>query len=640
MNLQMRARLKAVRLDRNAFQISSIYLLIGGLWILFSDRFAEAISNDIQTLTTISTYKGWGYVLVTGLILYWLIHFNNSLLQKENEELQAAEKKYRLLVEQIPVAAYEAEIGGHSLYISPQVESLIGFSSSEWLADRDLWLKQIYPDDKQRVLDENARAVSGNHRYSLEYRIQGKDGRMIWIRDDGYVVKSSSDIFPIVHGIWQDITERKRSEELLSESEKKFRTLIEQSVDGVVLIDEQGHVIEWNPAEEKITGIPRANALGAPVWDIQYQILIPEHRAELNPEHLKKLFLDSFQAGDGEQLGKPLDIEILSVNGERKFIQQTSFRIKTEKGNRVGSIFRDITKRKRAEKALSQSEQHFHSLFDHMLEGYAYCKISYENGKPSDFIYLEVNDAFEKLTGITKAVGRKVSEIIPGIRESNPELLEIYGKAARTGESTKFETYVDELKIWFSISVYSVEKDCFVAVFDNITERKHTEEFITESNRQLKALVTSLDDIVFEVDAQGTYLNVWTADESLLSEPKAELLGKQIEDTLQKETAVSIMEATQRVLKTNHVEEMEYPLILPSGLHWFLARISPITSPNGNSQTVSMLVRDITERKATQEVMSLRLAELELVHQSGLELSRVLEPEEIAQKLLLKWKSI
>ena len=205
----------------------------------------------------------------------------------------------------------------------------------------------------------------------------------------------------------RNITERKKAQVLLSESEEKFRTLTEQSVDGIVLINEDGNVIEWNPAEEKITGIPKADAIGTPVWDIQYRILIPEHRAKLNPGYLKKVFLDSFQAGDGESLGKPQDIEILSVNSEHKFIQQTSFRIKTEKGNRVGSIFRDITKRKRAEIALDESEKHFHSLFDNMLEGYAYCKMIFENGQPSDFIYLEVNTAFEKLTGITKAVGRK-----------------------------------------------------------------------------------------------------------------------------------------------------------------------------------------------------------------------------------------
>ncbi len=75
------------------FSITAIYLLIGGLWILLSDRFAAAVSKDIQTLTTISTYKGWGYVLVTGLLLYWLIHLNNSRLQKENEELQIAREK-------------------------------------------------------------------------------------------------------------------------------------------------------------------------------------------------------------------------------------------------------------------------------------------------------------------------------------------------------------------------------------------------------------------------------------------------------------------------------------------------------------------------------------------------------------------
>ena len=622
MNMQMRARLKAVRLDRNAFQISVIYLLIGGLWILFSDRFAEAISKNVQTLTTVSTYKGWGYVLITGLILYWLIHSNNSRLQKENEELQAAEKNYKDIFDHATVGIYRSTPDGRLLTVNSALAAMFGYTSpDEMLASINDIGSQVYKISARRAEYQNTITEQGFIKEFVNEE-RRKDGSWIWTSTNAHSIQDDAGNILYYEGFTIDVTERNQAEEKLLASEIQYRRLFEAAKDGILILNaDTGEIVDVNPFLEEMLGYSQAEFLGKQLWEIGLFKDIVANKAA---------FLKLQEEGYVRYENLPLETR----NGQPIWVEFVSNVYDVGKRRVVQCNIRNITERKRAEKALNESEKHFHSLFDHMLEGYAYCEMIYENDRPSDFIYREVNDAFEKLTGITKAVGRKVSEIIPGIRESNPELLEIYGKAARTGESKKFETYVDELKIWFSVSVYSVEKDRFVAVFDNITERKHTEESITESNRQLKALVTSLDDIVFEVDSQGTYLNVWTADESLLSEPKAELIGRQIEDTLQKETADSIMEATQRVLKANDVEEIEYPLILPSGLHWFLARISPITSPNGNSQTVSMLVRDITERKAAQEVMRLRLAELELVHQSGLELSRVLEPEEIAQRII------
>jgi hypothetical protein len=97
----------------------------------------------------------------------------------------------------------------------------------------------------------------------------------------------------------------------------------------------------------------------------------------------------------------------------------------------------------------------FRLLFENMLNGFAYCRMIYHEGKPTDFVYLDVNKSFGELTGLNGVVGKKVSEIIPGIRQSNPELFEIYGKVASTGKSEQFETVITTLGLCFHISVYS-----------------------------------------------------------------------------------------------------------------------------------------------------------------------------------------
>jgi PAS domain S-box-containing protein len=137
----------------------------------------------------------------------------------------------------------------------------------------------------------------------------------------------------------------------------------------------------------------------------------------------------------------------------------------------------------RADDALRTSEKRYRSLFENMLEGYAYCRMLGGDGGPRDFVYLDVNDAFGKLTGLKEVVGKKVTEVIPGIRESNPELFEIYARVSSTGKAERAEIYVDPLKTWFSLSVYSPARGFFVAVFDNITERRKLEEQLRQSQK-------------------------------------------------------------------------------------------------------------------------------------------------------------
>ena len=150
---------------------------------------------------------------------------------------------------------------------------------------------------------------------------------------------------------------------------------------------------------------------------------------------------------------------------------------------------RTIEIRARKERELSESEARYRFLFDNMLEGFAYCRMVFDNGQPRDFVYISVNRAFEELTGLKNVVGKSVTEVIPGIRESNPEMFEIYAGVVRTGVPASFETRVDPLGIWFSISAYRPQDGHFVAVFNNITGRKHAEEGIRQLNVELEQRV-------------------------------------------------------------------------------------------------------------------------------------------------------
>jgi len=141
--------------------------------------------------------------------------------------------------------------------------------------------------------------------------------------------------------------------------------------------------------------------------------------------------------------------------------------------------------------ALVASEEKYRQLFENMLDGFAYCKMLYDDcGHPVDFIYLDTNSAFEHLTGLKGVKGKRATEAIPGVKESQPELFDTYGRVALTGRPEKFEIEFKPLGIWLSISVYSTKKDHFVAIFDNITERKRAEETLRENGMHRKVAET------------------------------------------------------------------------------------------------------------------------------------------------------
>ncbi len=251
-------------------------------------------------------------------------------------------------------------------------------------------------------------------------------------------------------------------------------------------------------------------------------------------------------------------------------------------------------------------ESHFRSLIDHMLDGFAYCKMHYADGIPDDFTYLDVNPAFERLTGLSNVIGKNVSEVIPGIKASNPELLEIYGRVALSGKTEKFETYLPGLQSWFSISVYSPARDYFIATFDNITDRKNVEINLRDSEARLRLSQESGGIGIWEADLVNNS-QYWSKEcIKILGFPA--LAQPSYEDFLAAilpEDRPLVIDAHHAHLEHGEKYDISYRILAKGKLRWMRSIGSAVRDESGKPILMRGVVQDITEMKqTTQELIS------------------------------------
>ena len=142
---------------------------------------------------------------------------------RDKTQLRAAEDRYRTLVERLPAITYVAELGadGPWHYVSPQIESILGFSPAEFLSDPMNWLHHIHPEDREIVIAAEKHFQETQELFQAEYRMFARDGKVLWFRDEGVMLHAAAgDRRFLMQGVLYDITEHKRLEELLRHSQK------------------------------------------------------------------------------------------------------------------------------------------------------------------------------------------------------------------------------------------------------------------------------------------------------------------------------------------------------------------------------------------------------------------------------------
>ena len=156
----------------------------------------------------------------------------------------------------------------------------------------------------------------------------------------------------------------------------------------------------------------------------------------------------------------------------------------------------EVTERKRAEEALQQSEIKYRSLFENMIDGFALHQIILDDtGKPVDYVFREVNSAFEKLTGfkVEDILNKNVTQVLPGIEEDPADWIGVYGKVALTGQELRFEQHSEPLGSWYAVSAYSPMPNHFATVFEDITDRKQADEALRQSEERYRSLNCELE---------------------------------------------------------------------------------------------------------------------------------------------------
>ena len=445
--------------------------------------------------------------IVKGKIVAWRGILTDITVRKQAEEkIRENEQRLLLHIEKTPMAVIDWDTNFNVKAWNPAAEKIFGYTKEQALGKhaKDL----IIPESAKAQVDvvwAELLAKKGGTRSINENNT--KDGQNItcdWYNTP--LVDEKGQVFGVT-SLVDDITNRIEAENRIRQSEEQVRLLLDSTAEAIYGLDLKGNCNLVNQACLDFLGYKSTeDLLGKNMHSLMHHTY-----PDGSPFHQKdcQIYQSFIQ---GEQIH--VNDEVLwRADGTSFPAEYWSFPIFRE-DHIIGSVvtFLDITKKKKAEEALRSSEEKYRLLFENMMNGFALHEIILnKKGVPVDYKFLEVNSAFEHLTGLKSKniIGKKVTEVMPGIEKDPADWIGKYGKVALTCQEIRMEQYAQPLNRWYSVLAFCPRKGQFATIFEDITERKIAEQKLKDSEEQVRLLLDSTAEAIYGLDLKGncTFVN-------------------------------------------------------------------------------------------------------------------------------------
>lgn len=253
-----------------SFRISILYLLIGGAWVFFSDKILGVQAEDKTTVIHFSIAKGWLFVSVTAAMLFVLI-------SRSMKEISQSRDFYLKVFEDFPSPIWRAGTDGKCDYFNNTWLAFTGRTREQELGEG--WAEGVHPEDLDSCLKTYREAFASRDPFVMEYRLRRHDGEYRWITDSGRPFRDLNDRFAGFIGSCHDVTEHRQAEQALSQSERRFRELTENTSDWIWEVDRTMRYVYVSPKITDLLGYAPADVLGKTPFDL----MPPDEAARLQP---------------------------------------------------------------------------------------------------------------------------------------------------------------------------------------------------------------------------------------------------------------------------------------------------------------------------------------------------------------------